>query len=406
MRILDTSESSEDAVRQALIQRDADDDTHVESFVKEALAAIRKIGDEALIAYERQLDWPDATIEGLLVTQDEIRDATALVDKKLIDVLHRSAANIRAFHEAERAQLSSWSSVHPAYPAVSDSESSQYALGQIIQPVQRAGVYVPGGKALYPSTVLMTAIPASVAGVENIIICSPPNKNGKIDERILAAAHIAGVSSIYKLGGAPAIAAMAYGTQSIPRVDVIGGPGNAYVNTAKRMVYGSVGIDMLAGPSEIAIIADDDADPVLIAADLLAQTEHGPGNRGVLFTSSQKVLENTVEEVEKQRESLSRREILMLTGENLLFIKTRSQEESISLSNTLAPEHLELHLTHAEAALPEIRNAGSVLVGPWASAPIGDYYAGPSHTLPTAGTARFSSPLSVNTFLKRTSVVR
>ena len=405
MRIIDTSESSEDVVRRALTHRDADDETHVENFVKEALDAIRKSGDKALIAYERQLDWPEATIEGLLVTEAEIQDATSRIDKSLLDVLHRSAANIRAFHEAERAQLGSWSSVVPPYPAVPDSQSAPHTLGQIIQPVERAGVYVPGGKALYPSTVLMAAIPASVAGVGDIIISTPPDKTGNIDARILAAAHVAGVSTIYKLGGAPAIAAMAYGTASIPRVDVIVGPGNAYVNVAKRLVYGSVGIDMLAGPSEIAIIADGEADPALIAADLLAQTEHGPGNRGVLFTSSKSVLENTVAELEKQR-AKSRQEILNVTSENLLLIKTRSQEESVTFSNILAPEHLELHLTHAEAALPGIRNAGAVLVGPWASAPIGDYYAGPSHTLPTAGTARFSSPLSVNTFLKRTSIVR
>jgi len=406
MRILDTSETSADVVCRALTYRDADDETHVENFVREALEAIRKSGDAALVSYERQLDWPEATLEGLLVTEAEIQEAASTVDKGLLDVLHRSAANIRAFHEAEREQLSSWSSVQPPYPVVADSQSSPHTLGQIIQPVERAGVYVPGGKALYPSTVLMAAVPAAVAGVDDIIISTPPDKSGKVDARILAAAHVAGVSTIYKMGGAPAIAAMAYGTASIPRVDVIVGPGNAYVNVAKRLVYGSVGIDMLAGPSEIAIIADEDADPALIAADLLAQTEHGPGNRGVLFTSSQAVLENTIEELDNQRANLSRQEILNITSENLLLIKTRSQEESISFSNMLAPEHLELHLTHAEAALPSIRNAGAVLVGPWASAPIGDYYAGPSHTLPTAGTARFSSPLSVNTFLKRTSVVR
>jgi histidinol dehydrogenase len=405
MRLLDTSESSADVVCRALTHRDAESEVQVEKFVRDAIARIRESGDEALISYERQLDWPEATADGILVTQEEIANAAANLDSTLLTVLQHSAENIRVFHQAERSQLANWSGVRPPYPVLAAGDNP-LSLGQIIQPVQRAGVYVPGGKALYPSTVLMAAIPAIVAGVYDIIICTPPDKYGKIDDRILAAAHVAGVQSIYKLGGAPAIAAMAYGTETVPRVDVIVGPGNAYVNVAKRLVYGDVGIDMLAGPSEIAIIADDAANPAFIAADLLAQTEHGPGNRGVLFTSSQAIIDSTIEELDRQRGNLSRQEILNITSENLLIVKTRSQEESIYFSNILAPEHLELHLEQAETALTEIRNAGAVLVGPWASAPIGDYYAGPSHTLPTAGTARFSSPLSVNTFLKRTSIVR
>lgn len=406
MRLLNTTVDSAQDIRRALTERDADSETGVESFVREVLSAVRQSGDDSLIAYERQLDWPGATVERLPVPQYEIDAATTTVPAGLLEIFQRSAANIRAFHEAERERLVSWSGVVPPYPSLDPGSGASPTLGQIVQPVQRAGVYVPGGKAFYPSTVLMAAIPALVAGVEEILICTPPDREGRIDPGILAAAAIAGVNTIFRLGGAPAIAAMAYGTATVPRVDVIVGPGNAYVNMAKRLVYGEVGIDMLAGPSEIAIVADETADPGMIAADLLAQTEHGAGNRGVLFVSSQSILDKTVVELETQRSKLGRQDILKITEKNLLLIKTRSQEESISLSNCLAPEHLELHLADAEKALPAVRNAGAVLMGPWAGAPIGDYFAGPSHTLPTAGTARFSSPLSVNTFLKRTSVVR
>jgi histidinol dehydrogenase len=279
----------------------------------------------------------------------------------------------------------------------------------MIQPVKRAGVYVPGGKAVYPSTVLMAAIPAIVAGVREIIFCTPAGKDGEISPVVLAAMRsvkATGVTTrIFKLGGAVAIGAMAYGTPTVPQVDVIVGPGNDYVNIAKRIVYGDVGIDMLAGPSDVAIIADDGANPAFVAADVLAQTEHGPENRGVVISPSAAKLEAIQAEIVRQRDTLSRKAILELSAQNLIFVKTRDLIESVAIANAVAPEHLELQVRDPEALLPGIRNAGAVLLGDYTSAPIGDYLAGPSHTLPTGGSARFSSPLSVTTFLKRTSII-
>jgi len=278
-------------------------------------------------------------------------------------------------------------------------------MGQRRLPVRRVGVYVPGGKAVYPSTVLMACIPAMVAGVDEIILCTPPDKAGGVNTLVVAAAEPY-VDRIFRVGGAQAIAAMAYGTQTVPQVDVIVGPGNSYVNAAKRLVYGDVGIDMLAGPSEVAIVADSGATVAYVAADLLAQTEHGPENRGILLSDSSELLEAVAAELVKRRANLSRADILAKTDNNLLFIKTGTLTEAVALSNTLAPEHLELQVRDPEALLPLVRNAGAVLLGDPTGAPIGDYVAGPSHTLPTAGSARFSSPLSVATFLKATSVIR
>ena len=317
-------------------------------------------------------------------------------------MLDRSMTNIAEFHQAEMGHLQSW--MHPS------SHGPAKIVGQVLQPMHRAGFYIPGGKATYPSTVLMTIVPALTAGVREIVVCTPADQKGDISPLLRAAIHevvdhYVVNCQVFKIGGAQAIGAMAYGTETVPKCDVIVGPGNAYVNAAKKLVYGEVGIDMLAGPSEVAIVADEYANPALVAADLLAQTEHGHDNKGVLFCHSAAILEQCNSELAKQRDLLSRKEILEVTANNLIFVKTNSVQESLALSNILAPEHLELMVREPLAALPLVKNAGAVLLGEHTSASIGDYWAGPSHTLPTAGAARFSSPLSVDTFLKRTSVV-
>lgn len=395
MRFLDTAVESAEAVRIALTQRAEDELALVEEVARDLIGRVRRGGDEELIAITRRLDWPDASTEVL-----EICDTGKAVAMKSIGeadraMLQASADAIREFHEAERARLSSWE----------QDFGGGRILGQRRLPVKRAGVYVPGGKAVYPSTVLMACIPAMVAGVEEIVLCTPPDKHGAIDHLIVAAAEPY-AHRIFRVGGAQAIAAMAYGTQTIPRVDIIVGPGNSYVNAAKRLVYGDVGIDMLAGPSEVAIIADHGANAAYVAADLLAQTEHGPENRGVLFSDSAATLDAVALELPRRRETLSRSEILQRSADNLLFVKTGSLAEAVELSNLLAPEHLELQVRDPDPLIGLVRNAGAVLIGDATGAPIGDYIAGPSHTLPTAGAARFSSPLSVATFLKATSIIR
>lgn len=394
MRSFDTAIDSLDTIHAALTARNTAREAEIESVVREILTTVRTRGDAAVLDYTRRFDWPEAgELEAprseLVAVRDQVSDEQAAI-------ISGAAENITEFHRAERGHLQSWMHFSRSGPA--------RMLGQTLNPVQRVGVYVPGGKAAYPSTVLMTTIPARVAGVAEIILCSPPDENGKLPP-LVATAAAKHADRVFKVGGAQAIAAMAYGTETIPKCNIIVGPGNAYVNVAKRLIYGEAGIDMLAGPSEIAIVADDGANPAFIAADLLAQTEHGPDNRGVVFASSARIIEKCQNEIARQRATLSRREILERTGENLIFVKTNSIEESLALSNILAPEHLELMVREPLAALPLVRNAGAVLLGDYTSAPIGDYWAGPSHTLPTAGAARFSNPLSVATFMKRTNVI-
>ena len=397
MRQFDTARDSPETIHSALTARDTARDAEVVGTVRAILDAVQARGDAAVLDYTRRFDWPEATIEALSLTNAQLTEQfEPTASEADCDLLDAAAANIIAFHEAERGHLQSWMQTSASGPA--------RITGQLLQPVRRVGVYVPGGKAAYPSTVLMAAIPASIAGVEEIIVCTPPSSGGSLTPLVGLAAQ-AWATQLFKIGGAQAIAAMAYGTETVPRCDVIVGPGNAYVNTAKKLVYGEVGIDMLAGPSEVAIIADEKTNPVFVAADLLAQTEHGPDNKGFLFSHSFDTLEHCKTEVTKQRNLLSRTEILTATSANLVFIKTNSLEESLSLSNTLAPEHLELMVEEPLSALPLVKNAGAVLLGEYTSAPLGDYWAGPSHTLPTAGAARFSSPLSVATFMKRSSIL-
>ena len=397
MRSFDTARDSLETIHAALTARDTARDAQVEATVRTILDDVKSRGDAAVLDATRRFDWPEATTEALSLTNQQLTDQfEPTASEADCDLLDAAAANIIAFHEAERGHLQSWMSTSTTGPA--------RMTGQLLQPVKRVGVYVPGGKAAYPSTVLMAAIPASIAGVEEIILCTPPARDGSITPLVgLAAA--AWATQLFKIGGAQAIAAMAYGTETVPKCDVIVGPGNAYVNTAKKLVYGAVGIDMLAGPSEVAIIADEFANPAFLAADMLSQTEHGHDNKGFLFCHSAAILEHCKTEITKQRNLLSRTEILAATSANIVFVKTSSLEESLDLSNILAPEHLELMVAEPLAALPLVKNAGAVLLGEHTSAPIGDYWAGPSHTLPTAGAARFSSPLSVATFMKRTSVI-
>lgn len=402
MRQFDTARDAPDTIHAALTARDTARDAQVEATVRAILDDVKARGDVAVLDYTRRFDWPEATADGSEVLLEDLPDAGRRASdldeagQRMFMTLHQAAANIQKFHRAEAGHLQSWMSL-------SDGPVSQ--MGQILRPVKTVGIYVPGGKAAYPSTVLMAAIPAVVAGVEKIIVCTPPDKDGRIPSMVGLAAISCGVKTLFKVGGAQAIAAMAYGTETVPKCDVIVGPGNAYVNTAKKLVYGEVGIDMLAGPSEIAIVADEGANPAFVAADLLAQTEHGHDNRGVLFSHSLDLLEKCKNELAAQREALSRKEILAVTANNLLFVKTNSLEESLALSNVFAPEHLELMVREPLAVLPLVKNAGAVLLGDHTSAPIGDYWAGPSHTLPTAGAAQYASPLSVATFMKRTSVL-
>ena len=403
MRQFDTALDSPETIHAALTARDHAKNAQIEATVRAILDDVKTRGDAAVLDYTRRFDWPEAETERLKILLLELPDAGKQASdisdedfKHIIFTLHQAAANIQKFHMAEAGHLQSWMSL-------SSNPLSQ--VGQVLRPVKTVGIYVPGGKAAYPSTVLMAAIPALVAGVEEIIVCTPPDKDGLIPTIVGLAAVSCGVETLFKIGGAQAIAAMAYGTETVPKCNVIVGPGNQYVNIAKKLVYGECAIDMLAGPSEVAIVADEHANPAFAAADLLAQTEHGHDNKGVLFSHSMELLEHCKSELSQQRKTLSRKEILEATALNLIFVKTNSLEESLALSNILAPEHLELMVCEPLAALPLVKNAGAVLLGEHTSASIGDYWAGPSHTLPTAGAARFSSPLSVNTFMKRTSVI-
>ena len=426
MRQFDTACDSSETIHAALTYRDTARDAQVEATVRAILDDVKARGDAAVLDYTRRFDWPEATageweihggtrqamfekiLEPELASADWFDEEVSDIGR-LTTTMGQAIENIRAFHESELGHLQSWMSLADDTGNIyRESAPASIVRGQVLRPVQRVGIYVPGGKAVYPSTVLMALIPAQVAGVREVILCTPPDKQGEVSPYLIAAAELADNGKdcrMFKIGGAQAIAAMAYGTETVPKCDVIVGPGNAYVNTAKKLVYGTVGIDMLAGPSEVAIVADEGANPAFVAADLLAQTEHGHDNRGVVFSHSYDLLEKCKNELAEQRKALSRKEILAITANNLIFVKTNSLEESLALSNVFAPEHLELMVREPLAVLPLVKNAGAVLLGDHTSAPIGDYWAGPSHTLPTAGAARYASPLSVATFMKRTSVL-
>ncbi len=358
--------------------------------VGEILQAVKQGGDPIVMGYTQKFD--GAILNDMKVSQEEIDNAEKEVGEEFLSVLRKAAENIYAFHQKQVRQ----GFVMADKPGV--------VMGQRIIPLQKVGLYVPGGTAAYPSTVLMDAIPAKIAGVEQVVMVTPPSEDGSVHPAILAAASVAGVKDIYKVGGAQAVAALCYGTKSIPRVDKIVGPGNLYVATAKKMVYGMVDIDMIAGPSDVLVVADDTANPEYIAADMLAQAEHDVLAAAVLVSTSEGVAKKVQVELERQLENTERKEIARQSIlENGRILLVESIEEGLEIANTLAPEHLELCVKDPFGALPMVKNAGSVFLGNNTPEALGDYFAGPNHTLPTAGTARFYSPLSVDDFVKKSS---
>lgn len=362
----------------------------VHQIVETILRDVKKNGDKALREYTANFDRVD--IKDFLVSKEEIEEAVNSVDKDFLKALNTAKDNIWFYHEKQKQR--SWMV----------TKEDGVLLGQQVRPLKNVGLYVPGGTAAYPSSVLMNAIPAKVAGVENIVMVTPPSKDGKVNPNILAAAKIAGVDKIYKVGGAQAIGALAYGTESIPKVDKIVGPGNIYVATAKRNVYGNVDIDMIAGPSEILIVADKDANAEYIAADLMSQAEHDVLSSAILITDDADLAYKVREELNSQVKSMSRKDIIAKSIEDYgAIIVTSSVKESLKIANEIAPEHLELMLNEPMRYLGDVENAGSIFLGAYAPEPLGDYIAGPNHVLPTSGTARFFSPLSVDSFIKKSS---
>ena len=362
--------------------------SRVEEPVAAILADVKKRGDEAVLEYTARFDRCD--LSSLAVTAEEIEEAMNQVEPEFLEVLHKAAANIREFHTAQVRQ------------SLVLTPRSGVVLGQRITPIERVGLYVPGGTAAYPSTVLMDAIPAKIAGCEKIVMVTPPGADGKINPAILAAAKIAGVTDIFKMGGAQAVAALAYGTESVPKVDKIVGPGNAFVAEAKKQVFGMVAIDMIAGPSEILVLADGKSDPRVVAADMLSQAEHDRNATAVLVTESMALAQAVQAELETQLEALPRRDIARSSVDNNgMIIVADTLMQGIDIANRLAPEHLELLVDDPFSYLDAIRNAGSVFLGRSCPEALGDYFAGPNHTLPTSGTARFSSPLGVDDFVKK-----
>jgi len=394
MKIFSTKEKGFIKALDAILKRGESDTSEAEEAVKDIIDDIRKHGDKALLKYTERFDKVRfANMRDALCTRQEIERALKNIPKRDSDIIKLAAKRIRAFHKKQLPK--SWSF----------KEKDGTLLGQKVTPLERVGIYVPGGKAVYPSTVLMNAIPAKVAGVKEIIMATPPSKNS-INSHVLAAAKVAGVDKIYKVGGAQAVAAMAYGTESIPKVDKIVGPGNIYVATAKRLVFGVVDIDMVAGPSEILIINDGTGAPSWIAADLLSQAEHDELASGILLTTSTKMAEAVAREVEKQLRELKREAIARVSIERYgAIIITKNLAEAADIANRIAPEHLELFVKKPFELLKKIKNAGAIFLGPNTPEPIGDYMAGPNHTLPTGGTARFSSPLGTEDFIKRSNVL-
>ena len=373
-----------------LLSRNVPESAAVDEIVKGIIEDVKTNGDNALYEYAKRFD--KAELDSLAVSEEEINEAVSATDSYFIETLQNAKANIEEYH---KKQLKCGYEI---------KKYGGIVIGQRVLSLERVGIYVPGGTASYPSTVLMNAIPAKIANVKEIIMVTPPNSDGKIAKEILAAAKIAGVDKIFKIGGAGAVAALAYGTESVPAVDKIVGPGNVFVATAKRMVFGKVAIDMVAGPSEVLVIADDSANPVYVAADLLSQAEHDKLSSSVLITDSADLAEKVSKELEVQIPLLSRAEIARTSIDNNgKIIVTANIDEAIRLANEYAPEHLELAVKEPFKLLPSVVNAGSVFLGHYTPEPMGDYFAGPNHTLPTSGTARFASPLGVDDFIKRTS---
>ena len=394
MRIVKLTAESKKGLLEDLLQRSPNHYGQYESAVAEIIETVKKGGDEALFSYTEKFDHCKMDAAHIRVTREEIDEAYQKVDADFVEVMKKSAANIRAFHEKQLRN--SWF----------DPKPDGTILGMKILPIAIAGVYVPGGKAAYPSSVLMNVLPAKVAGVERIIMTTPPGADGKVNPGTLVAAHIAGVDEIYKVGGAQAIAAMAFGTQSIPKVDKITGPGNIFVALAKKACFGYVSIDSIAGPSEILVIADETANPRYVAADLLSQAEHDELASAILITTSKTLADQVSVEVDRFVANLSRREIIEKSLNNYGYILlVDSLEAAADTANEIASEHLEILTKDPFAMMTKIRNAGAIFLGEYSSEPLGDYFAGPNHVLPTNGTARFFSPLNVDDFLKKTSII-
>ncbi len=393
MKIIDSKQQDIIAELRRIVNRGETATEEVAALVKEVVERVRKEGDPAVLEYTEKFDRVALTLKDIRATPGEIAAAYMQVEPKKVAALKLAARNIRSFHEKQK--ITSWVS----------QEADGVILGQQVRPLRSAGVYVPGGKACYPSSVLMNVIPATVAGVEQLVMCSPV-PGGTLNPYILVAADIAGVSEIYKIGGAQAVAAMAYGTATVPKVDKIVGPGNIYVATAKRYVFGQVDIDMIAGPSEILVIADESADPEFVAADLLSQAEHDELASAILVTPSPGLAAAVDREVERQLGALIRKDIARRAIDRFgIIVVVRDLDEAAEVSNAIAPEHLELSVERPFELLARIRNAGAVFLGHYTPESVGDYIAGPNHVLPTGGTARFFSPLSTDDFLKKSSLI-
>lgn len=394
MRILELNENTRKDILSNLLKRSPNSYGEYEGRVSTIIDDIKSRRDEAVFEYTKKFDGYDLNADNIIVTEDEIKAAYEEIDDGLVEIIRKALVNIRNYHAKQKRN--SW------FDATPDGT----ILGQKITPLARVGVYVPGGKAAYPSSVLMNVVPAKVAGVDEIIMCTPPGKDGKIYCGTLVAAKEAGVDVIYKVGGAQAIAAMAYGTESVPKVDKIVGPGNIYVALAKKAVYGQVGIDSIAGPSEIMVLADESANPRFVAADLLSQAEHDELASAILVTTSRKLAEKVSEETEGFLRELSRKQIIEKSLENYGYILlAKDMDEAVAVVNEIASEHLELVTKDPFQTMTKIRNAGAIFLGEYSSEPLGDYFAGPNHVLPTNGTAKFFSPLEVDDFIKKSSII-
>ncbi|MFR7574534.1 MAG: histidinol dehydrogenase [Blautia faecis] len=386
-------ESTKD-ILENLLKRSPNNYGKFEAAVADILANVKEKGDEALFSYTKEFDKVEVTPETIRVTEAEIEEAYKAVDASLLEVIRKALVNIRSYHEKQRQN--SWFT----------STENGTMLGQKVTPLNRVGVYVPGGKAVYPSSVLMNIVPAKVAGVPHIVMTTPPGKDGKVNPSTLVAAKEAGADEIYKVGGAQAIGALAYGTASIPKVDKIVGPGNIFVALAKKAVYGHVSIDSIAGPSEILVLADETANAHYVAADLLSQAEHDEMASAILITTSTELAQNVEKEIEGYLKVLSRKEIIEKSLENFGYILiAEDMDEAIEAANEIASEHMEIVTKNAFEVMMKVRNAGAIFIGEYSSEPLGDYFAGPNHVLPTNGTAKFFSALSVDDFIKKSSIV-
>ena len=394
MRIVELTEESKQNILENMLKRSPNQYGKFQDAVDEILDAVKKDKDKALFAYTEKFDGVTITPETIRVNPEEIDEAYSLVDQELIDVIRKALVNIRTYHEKQVRY--SWF----------DSKPDGTLLGQKITALERVGVYVPGGKAVYPSSVLMNIVPAKVAGVDKIVMTTPPSKDGKVYPVTLVAAHEAGVDEIYKVGGAQAIAALAFGTESIKKVDKIVGPGNIFVALAKKSVFGHVSIDSIAGPSEILVLADETANPRYVAADLLSQAEHDELASAILVTTSMDLAKKVSEEVDGFVKDLSRKEIIQKSLDSYGYILVAdSMQDAIDTANEIASEHLEIMTANPFDTMTRIRNAGAIFLGENSSEPLGDYFAGPNHVLPTNGTAKFFSPLSVDDFIKKSSII-